>query len=54
MFWHNAECIVAFMEPLIAALRLSDSEGCTMGIIYEFMDKVGAAFTECTFIADER
>lgn len=53
-FWRDAESIVGFMEPLIVALRLSDSEGCTMGIIYEFMDKVGAAFNQCTFIPDER
>ena len=54
VFWHNAESIVAFMEPLIVALRLSDSEGCTMGIIYEFMDKVGAAFNTCTLFDDNR
>ncbi|MCO5595726.1 hypothetical protein L7F22_049772 [Adiantum nelumboides] len=54
LFWHDAESIVAFMEPLIAALRLSDSEGCTMGIIYEFMDKVGAAFNTCNLFDDNR
>lgn len=32
------------MEPFVATLRLSDLEGCTMSLIYEFMDRVGGAF----------
>jgi len=49
-FWHDAECIVGVLRPLIVALRLTDSEGCTMGILYEFMEKVGEAFDSNTWL----
>ncbi|MCO5582602.1 hypothetical protein L7F22_036500 [Adiantum nelumboides] len=52
IFWHNVKCIAGFMEPLVAALCLSDSEDCTMGSIYEFMSKVGIAFDTCTLFDD--
>ena len=45
-FWHDAECIVGVLKPLIVALRLTNYEGCTMGILYGFMEKVGRPLTQ--------
>jgi len=39
--WNLAESLVRVMQPIYSVLRLTDREGCTLGLIYEFMDKVG-------------
>ncbi|KAJ7296326.1 hypothetical protein O6H91_Y130900 [Diphasiastrum complanatum] len=40
-FWRAAEEITGILLPIFRVLRLVDGEGCTLGLIYEFMDRIG-------------
>jgi hypothetical protein len=40
-FWKNAQTIVMNLQPFYIVLRLVDKEGCTIGLLYEFLNKIG-------------
>jgi hypothetical protein len=40
-FWKNAQAIVTDLQPFYIVLRLVDKEGCTIGLLYEFLNKIG-------------
>lgn len=40
-FWRQAEQLVEVLGPVYHVLRLVDREGSTLGLIYEFMDRIG-------------
>lgn len=40
-FWVDMQQLMDVMRPIYSVLRLVDREGCTMGLIYEFMDRIG-------------
>lgn len=42
-FWTRAAELVEVLRPIFYVLRLVDREGCTLGLIYEFMDRIGEA-----------
>lgn len=46
-FWTRASEIVEVLRPVFYVLRLVDREGCTLGLIYEFMDRIGEALHRC-------
>ena len=39
-FWADADAIQIALLPIVSVLRLCDSEGSTMGLLYEFMDRL--------------
>ncbi|KAJ7524131.1 hypothetical protein O6H91_18G079500 [Diphasiastrum complanatum] len=41
--WTHAKEIVEVLRPIFLVLCLEDCEGCTLGLIYEFMDHVSEA-----------
>ena len=40
----DAEAFVKAVQPIYSVLCITDMEGSTMGLLYEFMDRVGEAF----------
>ncbi|KAJ7568566.1 hypothetical protein O6H91_01G038300 [Diphasiastrum complanatum] len=40
-FWRAAEEISGILLPIYRVLHLVDREGCTLGLIYEFMERIG-------------
>ncbi|KAJ7521903.1 hypothetical protein O6H91_19G073700 [Diphasiastrum complanatum] len=40
-FWVDMQQLMDVTRPIYSILRLVDREGCTMGLIYEFMDRIG-------------
>ncbi len=39
-FWKNAQTIVTNLQSFYIVLRLVDKEGCTIGLLYEFLNKI--------------
>ncbi len=40
-FWKNAQVIVTYLQPFYIVLHLVDKEGCTIRLLYEFLNKIG-------------
>ena len=53
-FWADADAIQVALFPIVSVLRLCDSEGSTMGLLYEFMDRLKRAIHDCSVLAPER
>ncbi|KAJ7536832.1 hypothetical protein O6H91_12G083900 [Diphasiastrum complanatum] len=53
-FWDEARSIVVGLQPIYTVLRLTNREGCTLGLLYEFMDKLSEQLRLCTTISPER
>lgn len=41
--WKLGESLIRVLQPIYSVLRMTDREGCTLGLYYEFMDKLGAS-----------
>lgn len=53
-FWADADAIQVALFPIVSVLRLCDSEGSTMGLLYEFMDRLKVAIRDCRVLTPER
>ncbi|MCO5572814.1 hypothetical protein L7F22_026573 [Adiantum nelumboides] len=53
-FWRDADALQAALLPIVCVLRLCDSEGSTMGLLYEFMDRLRRAICDCTVLSPDR
>lgn len=53
-FWDDARAIVTSMQPIYSVLHLTDREGCTLGLLYEFMDRMGEQLQSCTGLDADR
>lgn len=53
-WWQDAEAFVKSIKPVYSVLRITDMEGSTMGLLYEYMDKIGEAFQNNTFLSRSR
>ena len=42
-FWKGAENIILDFQPIFFVLRITDCEGCTMGLLYMFMTRLSEA-----------
>ncbi|KAH7296760.1 hypothetical protein KP509_26G037800 [Ceratopteris richardii] len=40
-FWKKGEIIMHVLKPLHSVLRITDMEGSTLGLIYEYVDRIG-------------
>ncbi|KAH7298346.1 hypothetical protein KP509_25G038500 [Ceratopteris richardii] len=49
-FWREVEALVGVIQPLYSMLRIVDMEGSTIGLVYEYMDRVGESLAQCTSI----
>ena len=49
-WWHETEALVKSIKPIYSVLRITDMEGSTMGLLYEFMDKIGESLDGNTFL----
>ena len=54
VFWADADAIQASLLPIVSVLRLCDSEGSTMGLLYKFMERLRHAITHCSVLSPER
>lgn len=53
-WWDDAKALVKATQPLYSVLRITDMEGSTLGLLYEFMDRIGEALNRCTVLSAER
>ena len=53
-WWQEAEAFVKSIKPIYSVLRITDMEGSTMGLLYEYMDRIGEAFEKNTFLSRSR
>jgi len=53
-FWQNVEALVRAMRPLFILLRVTDMEGCTLGLVYHYMTKARTEIESCTTLPTER
>lgn len=47
-FWTKSETLVKVLQPFYSVLRITDMEGSTLGLLYEYMDKIGECITKAT------
>ncbi|KAH7302591.1 hypothetical protein KP509_23G078800 [Ceratopteris richardii] len=40
-WWLSAEALVKTLQPIYIVLRITDMQGSTLGLLYEYMDKIG-------------
>ncbi|KAI5059879.1 hypothetical protein GOP47_0024299 [Adiantum capillus-veneris] len=52
--WREIDCLQAALQPIVSVLRLCDSEGSTLGLLYEFMTKLRVAIRDCTSLSSDR
>ena len=50
----EAEALVKSLTPLYTVLRITDMEGSTIGLLYEYMDKIGEALDNNWFLPAEK
>jgi hypothetical protein len=43
--WSDVQAIVTSLRPLFVLLRMTDMEGCTLGLLYHFMQKLRTELT---------
>ncbi|KAI5065955.1 hypothetical protein GOP47_0018579 [Adiantum capillus-veneris] len=53
-FWREIDGLQAALQPIVCVLRLCDSEGSTLGLLYEFMTKLRIAIHDCTSLSPDR
>lgn len=53
-FWDDARAIVIGLQPIYIVLRLTNREGSTLGLLYEFMDRLGEQLSICTDLSSDR
>ena len=53
-WWVEAEALVKTLSPVYAVLRITDTEGCTLGLLYEYMDKFGEAFNHNGYLPRDK
>lgn len=42
-WWTEVEGLIKTLNPIYTVLRITDMEGSTLGLLYEYMDKIGEA-----------
>ncbi len=50
-FWKKSETLVKVIRPFYSVLRITDMEGSTLGLLYEFMDRIGECIQKATGLA---
>ncbi|MCO5590503.1 hypothetical protein L7F22_044473 [Adiantum nelumboides] len=53
-FWRDADALQATLLPIVCGLHLCDSKGSTMGLLYEFMDRLRRAICDYTVLSQDR
>ncbi|KAH7290001.1 hypothetical protein KP509_30G027900 [Ceratopteris richardii] len=53
-FWRDVEALVRAIHPLYSVFRIVDMEGSTLGLVYEFMDRVGESLSRCPHLTLDR
>lgn len=53
-WWLEAEALVKTLNPFYTVLRITDMEGSTLGLLYEYMDKIGEALNRNTYMSVDK
>ena len=53
-WWSDAEAMVKSLSPIYTVLRITDMEGSTLGLLYEYMDKIGEALNRNTYLPSDK
>ena len=49
-WWQEAEALVKSLNPFYIILCITDMEGSTLGLLYEYMDKIKEALLKNTYL----
>ena len=50
-WWEDAEALVKTLNPIYTVLRITDMESSTLGLLYEYMDRIGEALNNNTHLS---
>ena len=53
-WWVEAEALVKTLTPIYTVLRITDMEGSTLGLLYEYMDKIGEALLRNSYLSQDK
>ena len=53
-WWQEAEALVKSLTPFYTVLRITDMEGSTLGLLYEYMDKIGEALLQNSYLSQNK
>ena len=52
-FWKKAEVLIKILQPFYSVLRITDMEGSTLGLLYEYMDRIGECINKAEGLLEE-
>ncbi|KAH7434602.1 hypothetical protein KP509_06G025500 [Ceratopteris richardii] len=53
-WWTEADIFIKSIRPIYLVLRLTNMERSTIGLLYEFMDRIGESFQKNTILSSDR
>ena len=53
-WWGEAAALVKSLNPIYTVLRITDMEGSTQGLLYEYMDKIGEALNRNVYLPPDK
>ena len=53
-WWEEVEGLLQTLNPIYTVLRITDMEGSTIGLLYEYMDKIGEALNKQDYLRAEK
>ena len=53
-WWIEIEALVKTLNPVYTILRITDMEGSTLGLLYEYMDKIGESLNRNAYLTRDK
>ena len=53
-WWGDANALVKSLKPIYTVLRITNMEGSTQGLLYEYMDKIGEALNRNAYLPHDK
>ncbi|KAH7282851.1 hypothetical protein KP509_35G050100 [Ceratopteris richardii] len=51
-FWSKAEVLIAALQPVYSVLRITDMEGSTLGLVYEYVSRIQGCIADVSGLSD--
>ena len=52
-FWKKEKLLIKILQPFYSVLRITDMEGSTLGLLYEYMDRIGECINKAEGLLKE-
>ena len=53
-WWQEVEALVKILTPFYIVLHITDMEGSTLGLLYEYMDQIGEALLQNSYLSQNK